>query len=92
MRFRAVRALRSLHANAPMGDATRDVLINILLSSDNSALRIEALQALTEHPSPSQAAPDYLYQARNDSNSYVRYQAEQALQSLQTASLDAPIE
>lgn len=89
MRFRAVRALRSLHKDAPMSDETRDVLINILLSSTNSAVRIEALQALTEHPSP-QASPDYLYEVQNDSNSYVRYQAQQTLQTLdlQKASLD----
>lgn len=88
MRFRAVRALRSLHNDAPMSEDTRDVLINILLSGTNSALRIEALQALTE--SPSQASPDYLYEVRNDSNSYVRYQAQQTLQTLnlETASLD----
>ncbi len=92
MHFRAVRALRAIHTNAPMGDDTRDVLINLLLNSNHSALRIEALQALTERSTPSQPASDYLYQARTDSNSYVRYQAQQALQSLQTVSLDTPIE
>lgn len=81
MRFRAVRALKSLHQEAPLPDDTRGVLINILLQSDNSALRIEALQALMSGPPASEeATPDYLYEVQNDSNSYLRYQATQALQ------------
>lgn len=85
MRLRAVRALRSLHQDTPLTGETRDVLINILLSAQHSALRIEALQTLMNSaPSPTEAAPDYLYQVQNDSNGYVRYQARQALQEIST--------
>lgn len=86
MRFRAVRALRALHQDAPLGDTVRDVLINILLNEPNSALRIEALQTLMEGAPTSDEAPDYLYEVRNDSNSYVRYQAQQALQAISDTS------
>jgi len=87
MRYRAVRALRSLHQDTPLTDETRNVLINILLNGQNSALRIEALQALVDSPpSSTEVTPDYLYQVQNDSNSYVRYQAQQALQEISTSS------
>lgn len=83
MRFRAVRALRTLHRDVPPLGTTRDVLINILLNAPNSALRIEALQALTSGaPASGDEAPDYLYEARRDSNSYVRYRAQQVLQTI----------
>lgn len=83
MRIRAVRALRALHREAPLAATTRDVLINILLNAQNSALRIEALQVLMDGaPVSSEGAPDYLYEVQNDSNGYVRYQARQALQEI----------
>jgi hypothetical protein len=56
------------------------VLINILLNAPDPALRIEALQALMDSAPASGAPPHYLYEVQNDSNSYVRYQAQQALQ------------
>ncbi len=83
MRFRAVRALRALHQEAPLPEEARAVLINILLNEPNSALRIEALQALmTGASSTDEGVPEYLYAARNDSNSYVRHQVRQALQAI----------
>ena len=89
MRLRAVRALRALQqeTGSVLRADTRDVLINILLNDSDSALRIEALQALMDSaPAATYPAPDYLYAAQNDSNSYVRYQAQQALQHAQASS------
>jgi len=81
MRLRAVRSLRALHheTGSTLQTDTRDVLINILLNASSSALRIEALQALMD-TAPAGQSTDYLYEVQNDSNSYVRYQAQQALQ------------
>jgi hypothetical protein len=89
MRLRAVRSLRALHQNtgSALQADTRDVLINILLNDANSALRIEALQALMDTaPASADQPPAYLYEVQNDSNSYVRYQAQQALQRTSASS------
>lgn len=86
LRFRAVRALRALHQNAPLNDRARDVLINVLLNDTDAALRIEALQALTEGGVTGEEATGYLYEARNDSNSYIRYQATEALRTIGASS------
>lgn len=82
MRLRSVRALRALQQEtaSALSTDTRDVLINILLNAPDPALRIEALQALMDSAPASGAPPHYLYEVQNDSNSYVRYQAQQALQ------------
>jgi hypothetical protein len=87
MRLRAVRSLRALHheTGSTLQADTRDVLINILLNASSSALRIEALQALMD-TAPADVSPDYLYEVQNDSNSFVRYQAQQALQPTSTSS------
>ena len=87
MRLRAVRSLRALHqeTGSTLEADTRDVLINILLNADSSALRIEALQALMD-TAPADQSLDYLYEVQNDSNSFVRYQAQQALQRTSTSS------
>lgn len=87
MRLRAVRSLRALHhdTGSTLQAGTRDVLINILLNDANSALRIEALQALMD-TAPADASPDYLYEVQDDSNSFVRYQAQRALQRTSTSS------
>ena len=77
MRLRAVQALRTLHQDRPMGATVRNVLIQILLESDREALRIEAMEALTARDSEPDTIPGYLYQVRNDSNSYVRYRAQE---------------
>ncbi len=87
MRLRAVRSLRALQqeTGSTLQASTRDVLINILLNASNGALRIEALQALMD-TAPADQSTDYLYEVQDDSNSYVRYQAQQALQRTSTSS------
>lgn len=89
MRLRAVRALRALQqeTGAALRGNARDVLINILLSDADSALRIEALQALMDKAHTDGTAPPFLYEVQNDSNSYVRYRAQQALQEIDATSL-----
>ncbi|PEN13284.1 hypothetical protein CRI94_11635 [Longibacter salinarum] len=90
MRLRAVRALRRLHQSRPMSESTRGVLVNVLLEAELPALRIEALESLTndatmspEQPSAGEnAVPSYLYQAQSDSNGYVRYRANELLQQI----------
>lgn len=94
MRLRAMRALRALQqeTGSTLPPGTRDVLINMLLTAPDAALRIEALQALMNSASASSAAaPDYLYAIQNDSNSYVRYQAQQALQRARPSSSSDPL-
>ena len=85
MRLRAVRALRSLHANRPMDETTRNLLIGILLNADVTALRIEAMEALTESGAMQQASRGLLYQVRNDSNQYLRTRADALLQQAGSA-------
>ena len=84
MRLRAVRALRQLQANDPLDEQTRGVLIGVLLDAKESALRIEALEALTADATqrPTTAVPSFLYQAQADSNGYVRYRAGQLLEQI----------
>jgi hypothetical protein len=94
MRLRAVRALRALQqeTGSALRGGTRDVLINMLLNAPDAALRIEALQALMDStPASTAAAPDYLYAIQDDSNSYVRYQAQQALQRARASSSSDPL-
>lgn len=47
--------------------------------------RLDALKALTDDVArpPTGTVPAYLYEARRDSNGYVRYQAEQMPQAIQ---------
>lgn len=84
MRLRAVRALRQLHANNPLDERARGVLVGVLLDAKEPALRIEALEALTADATqrPTTAVPSFLYQAQADSNGYVRYRAGQLLQQI----------
>jgi len=89
MRLRAVRALRRLHERTPMSETTRGVLVNVLLQAEMPALRIEALDALAGQAAPrggeeTAGAPSFLYEARSDSNAYVRYRAEELLQQVRT--------
>jgi hypothetical protein len=82
LRLRAVRALRALHQNRPMGGDTRSVLLDLLLDPGaDEALRVEALQTLVAPPS--RLDPSALYPVRDDSNSYLRYQARTALRDAQ---------
>ncbi|HHP7239924.1 anti-sigma factor family protein [Longibacter sp.] len=98
MRLRAVRALRRLHQTAPMSESTRGVLVNVLLDADLPALRIEALESLTNDTmlsSPAainngaHAVPSFLHQAQSDSNGYVRYRAGEMLQQIRTDAGDS---
>jgi len=98
MRLRAVRALRRLHQTSPMSESTRGVLVNVLLEADLPALRIEALESLTDDamaPSPTattdgaRAVPSYLHQAQSDSNGYVRYRAGEMLQQVRSDAGDS---
>lgn len=85
MRLRAVRALRQLHANGTLSETTRGVLVSVLLNATEPALRIEALEALTDDATkhaPGASAPSFLYQAQSDSNGYVRYRAGQLLEQI----------
>lgn len=89
MRLRTVRALRRLHERTPMSETTRGVLVNVLLQAETPALRIEALDALAGQATARDGAetddtPSFLYEARSDSNAYVRYRAEELLQQVRT--------
>lgn len=89
MRLRALRALRRLHERTPLSETTRGVLVNVLLQAEMPALRIEALDALAGQAAPrggdaTADALSFLYEARSDSNAYVRYRAEELLQQART--------
>jgi hypothetical protein len=81
-----------------MSESTRGVLVNVLLEADLPALRIEALESLTDDamaPSPTattdgaRAVPSYLHQAQSDSNGYVRYRAGEMLQQVRSDAGDS---
>lgn len=82
LQVRGVRALRSLHHEAPLTSNTRNLLVGLVLDDRPEALRVEALQTLMQTPGSSDN-PEYLYAVQNDPNAYLRYQAQASLQHVQ---------
>ncbi len=82
IRLLAVRILKML----PMNSHIQNIFLNILLYDQNTPMRMQALEALAdaEFDSTTKAV---LHTARQDSNSYIRLNAQNLLQSRQKQSI-----
>jgi len=83
MRLRAMRALRRIHGGSELSPDLTDLLMEILESSGNSALRIETLEMLTESELARQDLNRVLARAARDENSFIRNKARSTLSDLQ---------
>jgi|GEM_PF-1266073 len=88
IRIRAIQALRLLHAQTGYPPTVKEALLNILLNDQSSALRIEAMQALTEGALGGEdtARHDLANQLKimeNDPNGFIRIRAASMLRDLE---------
>jgi HEAT repeat protein len=63
--------------------AIKEAFITTLLKDDNSAVRIQALEALDSHILEQEVAPVFMNASRKDENEFVRIKASQALQRIE---------
>lgn len=82
MKLQAISALRKVYGGAELGSELRDLLMQILDTSPNSALRIEALKVLTESELARQDLTRVLARASRDNNSFVRFRARTVMNDL----------
>jgi anti-sigma factor RsiW len=78
VRLMAVRVLRGL----PFNEAIKKMLLQIVLSDDNTALRIEAFDELAAH-GEGRAIEPYLQTIARDSSSYLQYKARELQETIQ---------
>lgn len=78
IRLQAIEALRTLYRQTPLSASARQSLLNVLMHDKNSALRIEALELLTEQSRAAQLAT-YLDAVREDPNDFIRLQVQNLL-------------
>ncbi|TDI70054.1 MAG: HEAT repeat domain-containing protein [Bacteroidetes bacterium] len=82
MKLRAITALRKIFSGTELDKDLSDLLMKILDTSPNSALRIEALRVLTESELARQDLIRVLVRAARDENSAIRFQARTAIDEL----------
>lgn len=82
MKLQAIGALRRIHEGTALGGQLTELLMGVLDSSDNSALRIEALELLTASELTRQDLNRVLARASRDENSFVRFRARAALDDM----------
>ncbi len=82
MKLQAIGALRRIHEGAALDKEMTELLLGILDSSDNSALRIEALELLTASELARQDLNRVLTRASRDENSFIRFRALAALDDM----------
>ena len=85
MKLQAITALRKVYSGAELDNDLRNLLMQILDTSQNSALRIKALEVLTESELARQDLTRILARAARDENSFVRFRAQSALDDLDGA-------
>jgi hypothetical protein len=79
IRLQAIEALRTLYRQTPLSASARQSLLDVLLHDENSALRIEALELLTEQSRAAQELGTYLDAVREDPNDFIRLQVQNLL-------------
>lgn len=84
IRIQALRALRTLHRRHPLTPTLKRTLLDVLRRPNPPALRIEALQALTEGAVLDQELTGALEAMRHDTNAFIRYRAGQVLDGRET--------
>lgn len=85
IRLQTVKALKSLHGKVPVPESLKEVLITMLSSERNPAIRIEVLQLLASSERASMEWKEALMQARSDTNPFIRSQAESALAEMESS-------
>lgn len=83
MKLQALKALRRVHQDLTLNTELRDLLMSVLDSSPNSALRIEALGLLTESEVTRLDLSRILARAAMDENSFVRFRAQEEMDLLE---------
>jgi hypothetical protein len=77
LKVRAVRVLRGLYDDTSLDTDTRSLLVDLVLDDRSEALRVAALQTLTNTPGTGEAG--YLHAVRDDPNDYLRTRARSVL-------------
>ncbi|MEM6647532.1 MAG: HEAT repeat domain-containing protein, partial [Bacteroidota bacterium] len=79
LRLQALRALGLLHNGQTFGEMAKAAVIEVMLHDANSALRIEALQLLTQNAAGTADLTPYLEAATADTNAFIQRRAERLL-------------
>lgn len=82
MQIQAVKALRRISSSNPLGEDLTAVLLEMLETAGNSALRMEVLGLLTESELARQELTRILTRATTDENSFIRFRAQSTLDDL----------
>jgi len=82
LRLQALRALGLLHSGHPFEAPAKATVIEVMLNDANSALRIEALQLLTQNAAGTADLTPYLEAATADTNAFIQRRAERLLDRL----------
>lgn len=86
VRLQIIGLLKSI----PFTEKIKTILVQILLFDQNEAMRIEAFKTLTARKLDLPEQESLLSEARLDSNSYIRYEAEQKLKHILLQNRPAP--
>jgi len=82
LKLQAARALRRVLRNTPIEDTLRTVLVDVILTADNDALRILVLEILTEGELARQDLRQILNRVTKDDNRFIRTRAQHVLSTL----------
>ncbi|MEM1094043.1 MAG: hypothetical protein AAGJ10_05530 [Bacteroidota bacterium] len=82
LRLQALRALGLLHSGHTFEAPAKATVIEVMLNDANSALRIEALQLLTQNAAGTADLTPYLEAATADTNAFIQRSAERLLDRL----------
>jgi len=82
IRLQAIKALRSLFVVAPVSEGLKKQLFGVLLNDPNSAVRIEAMELLTQNELVSLEWQAILEEAQLDMNPFIRRKAQTALSGI----------
>ncbi|GAB5519757.1 MAG: hypothetical protein RhofKO_20080 [Rhodothermales bacterium] len=88
LRLQALRALGLLHTGHAFGELAKATVIDVMLQDANSALRIEALQLLTQNAAGTADLMPYLEAATADTNAFIQLKAERLLDRLPETNLN----
>lgn len=83
IKLHAVKALQRVHGSRELSESLSALLVELLETSSNSALRIEILELLTQSELARQDLMRILERAATDQNSFIRYSARTALSQLE---------
>jgi len=85
IQLQAVKALRRVHGSRELPESLSFILMELLETSSNSALRMEILELLTQSELARQELQRILERAATDENSFIRHKARTHLDELDGA-------